>query len=215
MYANAEPSRAEQVAALLTVRPTADTDDGGFGGGTLGSRGARRYREARIEPGETVTVHGQVLPFDQLSDPAGADRSGTGLAPAVADEEMAATLAAAREAGILRATPAEAWGNAAIPGFGVGRPVSVPALDAGVTEPELASPAEAERARRAFAIGPRDLVLAAAPDVAFVIALGPPGEAAARHRTTFVQGILGAGLAIGAALVLALVVAGAMGPLGP
>jgi signal transduction histidine kinase len=40
--------------------------------------------------------------------------------------QVAANLAEARQAGILLTDPAAAWGNAAIPGFGIGRPVSEP-----------------------------------------------------------------------------------------
>ena len=58
------------------------------------SAGRRRYREARVEPGEIITVVGFVEPFDQLSDPSGADAM-TGWAGdggAATDEAMAADL---------------------------------------------------------------------------------------------------------------------------
>lgn len=35
--------------------------------------GRREYEEARIEVGDTVTIVGTALPFDQLPDPDGAD----------------------------------------------------------------------------------------------------------------------------------------------
>jgi hypothetical protein len=198
--------REAQIAALLTVRlpePASVDDDRGPSFGTSRSR-TKRYREARIEPGDVVTVVGQVVPFDQLPDPAGADVAGN-VAAALLDEETAANLAAARAAGLLVATPEAAWGNAAIPGFGIGRPASTPVLDPGATVPALASPAEVAAARRTFHLEPHDLVLAAAPDAPLVIALGPPGEAAARHEQRFLLGLVGAVLAIGSAVVLAVV----------
>jgi hypothetical protein len=196
-----------QVAALLTVRPAAASPfDGEVGPAWAGSGRSRtrRYREARIEPGDVVTVVGQVLPFDQLPDPAGADVAGNAAA-VLHDEETAANLAEARAAGLLAATPEAAWGNAAIPGFGIGRPVAAPVLDPAAAVPTLASAAEAATASRTFDIAPADLVLAAAPDAPLVVALGPPGEAAARHEQRFLLGLLGALLAIGSAVVLAVV----------
>jgi len=216
--AAAEPTREEQVAALLTVRPAtvgvpSDADAAWFGGGLTGLASAsrsRRYREARLELGDTVTILGQVLPFDQLPDPAAADLGGSSLDPlgALADPEIAASVAAARAAGTLAATPEEAWGNAAIPGFGIGRPVSAPVLDPSASPPGLASPEDAARAERTFEIAAHDLVVAAAADAPLVIAFGPPDQAAARHQTTFLVGLLGAVLAIGSAVVLALAVGG-------
>jgi hypothetical protein len=216
--AAAEPTREEQIAALLTVRPAVagglpDTDAGWLGGGLTGLGGgsrARRYREARIQPGDVVTVVGQVLPFDQLPDPAAADLGGSASDPvgALSDPEIAHDIATARAAGTLADTPEEAWGNAAIPGFGVGRPVSSPVLDPGATRPPLASAEEAARVERTFEIAPRDLVVAAAPDAPLVVAFGAPDVAAARHQTTFLVGLLGALLAIGSAVALALAVGG-------
>ena len=54
---------------------------------------------------------------------------------------LAAELAAAGAAGTLL-TPEEAWGNAAIEGFGIGRPVRAPELDPGVATPVLATAEE-------------------------------------------------------------------------
>ena len=117
--------RDAQIAALLTVHGRSD-DPGsveglldGHGGG-LGLGGQREYEEARIEPGDLVTIVGMVQPFDQLPDPAGADAAtGDGLdaTGAIGDPEIASDLAEARAAGLLETDPAEAWGNAAIPGL--------------------------------------------------------------------------------------------------
>ncbi len=236
-YDVGEPGREAQIAALLTVRqPTGrpDLDDagsaGGFGlrgsfglsasgavsgslglGGAAGSSRRRTYREARLEPGDVVTVVGLVVPFDQLPDPTGADLGGDVLGGApTADPEIAADLAAARAAGTLAASPEEAWGNAAIPGFGIGRPVRAPELDAEATEPPLASVEEAARTSRTFDIGPHDLVLAASVEVPLVIASGSPGEAAGRHEWRFLAGLAGAVLSIGSAVLLAAALSGVL-----
>ncbi len=91
-------------------------------------RGHRTYRETRLEPGDAVTIVGRALPFSDLSDPDGAD-IGPRVRRSSDDPEIAADLAEARATGHLADDPAEAWGNAAIPGFGIGRPVAAPDLD--------------------------------------------------------------------------------------
>lgn len=199
----AQATREEQIATLLTVRRGAPL-------GLPSSDGARQYREARVEPGDTVTVVGQVLPFDQLPDPAFAD-AGETLASGpggIDDPEVAASIAAARAAGTLAATPEEAWGNAAIPGFGIGRPVTQPRIDPAAASPRLATEEEARRAEETFDIAPGDLVIAAAPDAPLVVALGEPGVAAARHTTRFLVGLVGALVSIASAVLLALAVDG-------
>lgn len=211
--------RDAQVAALLSVRPAGrglPESDGAKSGATglsfgIGAgRRSRRYREARIEPGETVTVLGRALPFDQLDDPSGADAFDAGALLAD-DPEVAADLAAARAAGRLETDPAEAWGNAAIPGFGIGRPVSAPELDPAATAPPLADAETATRYERTFTIAPDALVLAASGEVPLRISLGSPAAAAGRHRQAFVVGLLGAVVAIVSAMALAVMVGGAAG----
>jgi hypothetical protein len=212
-FAPGPADRDGQVAALLSV--------GSNGGATLldTSRelslsipairvggGPRSYHEARIEPGHVVTVIGRALPFDQLPDPASADVLEAD--PLLDDPEIAADLAEARAAGILETDPDEAWGNAAIPGFGVGRPTRPPELDPGATQPPIATAAEAETAERTFAIAPDALVLAAAPDAPLLVAYGSPAAAESRHRGQFLVGLLGAVLAIGSAVALAIMVGG-------
>lgn len=227
-YGVGELSREAQIAALLTVRQQPGGSPLGGAGETagpfsaaslaaslglaVGSRGRRTYREARLEPGDTVTVVGQVLPFDQLPDPGGADIGGDvlSLGGETSDPEIAADLAEARASGELAASPEEAWGNAAIPGFGIGRPVREPELDPEAQEPALASPEEATRATRTFEIAPDELVLAAAPDVPLVIAAGSPAEAAARHEWRFLVALAGALLSIGSAVLLAAALSGAL-----
>jgi hypothetical protein len=210
--------REAQIAALLKVRPAGSGlpgDDGGrwqgFASAHLGgSRRARSYTEARIDPGDLVTIIGRAMPFDQLDDPTSADvhDAGSSLAD---DPEIAADLAAARAAGMLASDSEEAWGNAAIPGFGIGRPVREPELDDGATDPPLATADDAARYRRTFEIAPDALILAASPEVPLVIALGAPSVAAGRHERQFLVGLLGAVVAIGSAMALALMLGGGLG----
>ncbi|MDQ6794158.1 MAG: hypothetical protein M3067_04950 [Chloroflexota bacterium] len=217
-----EPDREVQVAALLTVNPALGPgDDRGAGAvawrfGGLGAvrpgTGQLQYREARIELGQVVTIVGQTLPFDQLPDPAGADVGGSGGAfGAGGDPEIAADLAAARAAGRLAPDAATAWGNAAIPGFGVGHPVVAPVLDPAAHALPLATAEQADRAKHTFVIGPEELVLAASAGAPLTVALGPPAEAAGRQESRFLVGLLGAVLAIAAAVALALMLPGGFG----
>ncbi len=211
--------REAAIAALLTVRPAVDGDDaslvhrigwfdlGGFGRLSRGSDGGRRYREARLEPGDPVTIVGRALPFSDLADPAEADIA-LGSEVGADDLEVNADIAEARAAGLLEDTAEEAWGNAAIPGFGIGRPVRAPDLDLAASALPLAPGDEAARTERRFMIGSATLVLASAPGVPLLVAHGVPDAAAARYRDRFVVGLLGAVLAIGCALALSLMIGG-------
>ena len=215
--------REAAIAALLTVhRPgggTADESRGildggdgqlgvGFGGAAaLGVR--RHYEERRLAPGDVVTIVGSAVPFADIEDPATADRDD----PVVAldDPEVARNLAEAREAGILASSAEEAWGNAAIPGFGVGRPTRAPALDPAARPLPLA-PAGAEAAAAAvFDIAPGELVMAVTPDRRLLVRFGSPGEAVARDQGALTRGLAGVVIAIVSALVLALAVQGTFG----
>ena len=128
-----ETEREVARQALLTVqRPVEATaaegwsvagGNGGMGVGIATSRG-RRYREARLEPGETVTIIGQALPWGDIKDVLHAWDPSANVEMAIAED-----VARARELGILAASPEEAWGNAAIPGFGIGAPTAAPELD--------------------------------------------------------------------------------------
>ncbi len=215
-YQSGSLDREAQIAALLTVHPAADPSDaadGSTGGLTsvgfnLGGR--REYREARIEPGDVVTIVGMALPFDQLPDPTGADSANGGLDPTggIGDPEVAADLAEAQAAGMLETDPTEAWGNAAIPGFGIGRPVRTPELDPDAASLPVADASEAERAERTFEIAPETLVVAASPEAGLLVSLGTPGTAVAREETRFLVGLLGAILAIASAVTLATALSG-------
>ena len=171
---------------------------------------ARTYREARLEPGDLVTIVGQALPFGDLGDPTSADL-GLWTGGAADDPEVAMDLAEAREAGVLADDPAAAWGNAAIPGFGIGKPVRPATIDPEADPLPLGDAADAARAERTFDIAPDTLVVAAVPDAPLLITYGTPGAATERHQDRFIVGLLGAMLAIGSAMVFAVMLDGGFG----
>jgi hypothetical protein len=202
---DASLDREAAIAALLTVRlPEPDTMDDVPGGRQRG----RRYLEARLEAGDVITVVGTALPFGHLADPDGADRMDRAGDPLLGldDPEVAMNIAEARQAGILT-TPEDAWGNAAIPGFGIGRPVRAPELDDGVARPTLATADEAAAMERTWDLAPDLLVVAAGPDAPLLIVAGAPDAVVAREEGRFFLGLLGAVLAIGSAIVGAIVLA--------
>jgi hypothetical protein len=196
------------LAALVGGTGDGPLDVGrGVGGAGLGTR--QHYQEWRLAPGDVVTIVGSALPFSDIEDPATADRDNPGIA--LDDPEVARNLAEAHEAGILAGTPEKAWGNAAIPGFGVGRPTRAPDLDPEARPMPLA-PAGAEAAATAvFDIAPGELVMAVTPDRPLLIRFGSPGEAVARDQGALTLGLVGVVIAIVAALVLALAVQGTFG----
>ncbi len=211
--------RESQIAALLTVRdpgrdpwstPFTTAAQTPFGKVSLLTAGSshRHYTEGRIEAGDVVTIVGRALPFGDLSDPAAANILDEAMVPA-GDAEVAADLAEARAAGLLAATPEEAWGNAAIEGFGIGRPARQPELDPAATLPPPPDPAIAARARDAFDIAPETLVLAGSSDAALFVSLGAPAAVTDRHRGTIVVGLVGGVVAIVSAMALAILATGA------
>jgi hypothetical protein len=208
--------REVAIAALL-ARPEAAPDfrplvilGGGTHRGITGGDGRRHYREAILAPGDAVTILGRAMPFGDLADPAEADIA-VGSELRADDAEVAGDLAEAREAGLLAATPEAAWGNAGIPGFGIGQPVRAPVLDPEAATMPLATPAQASEAERRFEIPAEALVLASAPDAPLLIAHGLPSAAVERREGRFLLGLLGAILAIGSAMALALIVSGGPG----
>jgi hypothetical protein len=197
---NVELDRAIATAELLRVQEPADmTPLAGIGD----RDGRRAYREARLEPGDPVTIVGRAVPYADLPDPVGADAGG-GSGTLIDDPVIEADMAAARAAGTLTDDAERAWGNAAIPGFGIGRPVTAASIDPAADPLPLAHPEAASRARRTFEIAPDALVLAASDDVPLLIAFGVPGEVVRRGRTRLIVGLLGGVLAIVSAMVLAL-----------
>jgi hypothetical protein len=209
-FAPGPEDRETQIAALLTVRAPGSGSLLDRSGLPLASTSGRnQYREARIEAGDPVTVVGRVLPFADLDDPADANLAdGSGIE--ASDPEIAADLAEARAAGLLAATPAEAWGNAAIEGFGIGRPIRTPELDPAANLPPPPDPALAARAAAAFSIAPDALILATAEDLPLLISLGAPTQVTARHQWQFVLGLGGAALAIASAMALAVMLQGGL-----
>ena len=207
----AEIDDAAAIAELLTVHEPAATRDSPGWAGFHGQGGRREYREYRLEPGDAVTIVGRALPFRDLDDPAGAD-VGFGGSDLDADPEIEADMAAARAAGSLADDPDAAWGNAAIPGFGIGRPVTAPVIDPAANPLPLATDDAAAKAERRFAIAPGALVIAESDEVPLLIAFGTPGAVVGRDQARFAAGLLGAGLAIASALVLALSLSGGIGP---
>jgi hypothetical protein len=207
--------REAAIARLLTVQPAATSTLAVLGGAAAGVYGSgsrrRRYREARLAPGDTVTIVGWALPFSDLSDPAEADIA-IGSELADDDPEVSGDIAEARSVGLLEDSPEEAWGNAAIPGFGIGRPVRPPTLDPAATPLPLAAAAEAAEAERRFSIAPDTLVLASAPGVPLLIVHGAAAAAVERHQGRFLLGLLGAVVAIVSAMALAMTVSGAIRP---
>lgn len=208
--------REAAIAALL-ARPEAAPDfrplvilGGGAHRGITGGDGRRHYREAILSPGDAVTILGRAMPFGDLADPAEADFV-IGSELAADDVEVVGDIAEAREAGLLAATPEAAWGNAGIPGFGIGEPVRAPVLDPQATAMPLATAAEASEARRRFEIPADALVLASASDAPLLIAHGLPSAAVERREGHFLLGLLGAILAIASAMGLAMLVSGGLG----
>jgi hypothetical protein len=208
VFAPVPGDRETRIAALLSVHMPEHWSLTGSSGLPLAStEGQNHYREARIEPGETVTVIGRVLPFADLDEPAAANLlDGTGLD--AADPEIAADMAEARASGLLASTPDDAWGNAAIEGFGIGQPVRTPELDPAANKPPPPDPTLAARAAAAFEIAPDALILATSQEVPMVISLGAPTQVAARGEWQFVVGLLGGILAIGSAMAMAFLIQG-------
>jgi hypothetical protein len=207
---SADLDRSSAIAALTTMPKRPEFDPLVILGGASASYGRRpgqrlRYRELRLEPGDAVTIVGRALPFADLDDPTEADIAEGSLA--ADDPEVTGDIAEAREAGLLVGSPEEAWGNAAIPGFGIDRPTRTPELDARAHGASLAGVSETARIMSVFSIPPETLVLASTPDQPLLIAFGVPQDAVARQQRRFIVGLLGAILAIGSAMVFALMIA--------
>jgi hypothetical protein len=206
--------RAAAIAALTAMPSSPGFDALAILGGAsnvhgVGSGRRSHYREERLEPGDPVTIVGRAMPFSDLADPAEADIAEGSLA--ADDPEVSGDIAEAREAGLLADTPQDAWGNAAIPGFGIGRPTRTPELDPTATTLPLAAATEAAETQRRFAIAAETLILASTPDVPLLVAYGIPDVAVERQQERFLVGLLGGVLAIGSAMALALLVSSGLG----
>jgi hypothetical protein len=206
-----ETQRQTAIEALLTVGPLAPVDAGlgsGAGnllGGVLETSGGRRFREARLEVGETVTIIGQALPWSDVRQQLEAMGSGGNVDRAIADD-----IADAREAGELAASPEEAWGNAAIPGFGIGQPTRPPELDPGAQPPPATGGTADEVAMDRYAIPAGELVLARAPGGSLAIYRGTPQAATQQHDLAFLLGLVGAVMAVCCTLALGAALTGSL-----
>ncbi|MEA2610181.1 MAG: hypothetical protein QOJ75_2424, partial [Chloroflexota bacterium] len=155
-------------------------------------------------------IVGRALPFRDLADPAGSD-VGIGPGEFETDPEIAADIAAAKAADTLSDDPETAWGNAAIPGFGIGHPVTAPHIDPAANPLPLATAEAAALADRRFEIAPETLVLASSDEVPLLIAYGTPAAVVGRGESRFAIGLVGAVVAIASALVLAVSLGGWFG----
>jgi len=203
--------REAQIAALLTVHDprtgmavTEGTDDGVglsdlMGSGAVAER--MEYREERVEPGDTITAIGAAVPYGELPDLAAAQWGEAGSP--LNDPEIAADIAEALANGVLRPTAGDAWGNAAVPGFGIGQPRPSPGREAGAT----AAPGDDDRF--AYGLDPGDLVVASIAGRPLAIYEGTPTQAAGGYEARFWIGLGGAVLAVGSATVLLLQLGGA------
>ncbi len=207
-----ELERETAAQALLTVqRPgTAgfddDPDQGGnsFIGGTR--REGRHYREARLEPGQTVTIVGQAWPWGEVQEVVLAPNPSDNV-----DRDIAGDLAFAREMGLLAATPEEAWGNAAIPGFGIGTPTAMPELDPEARRPDVPEdPSVHEEALAKYDIPDEELVLSRGLKGGMAVYLGSPQKATQHHDEAFVLGVVGAVMAALCAFALGAMLTGTL-----
>ena len=199
---DAELEMARQ--ALLTVqKPLAGASaegrsgadgDWGRGVGLAGSQG-RRYREARLEPGETITVIGQALPWGDIKDILHAWDPSSNVEMAIADD-----VARARELGTLASSPQEAWGNAAIPGFGIGAPTLEPELDEGARPLEARGEDAHREALAKYDIPDAELILSRGEKGEMAVYMGAPTEAVMHHDFAFALGVMGALMAVFCAL---------------
>ena len=211
-----ELDRQAAIADLLTVKPPlheGPTEPGSLLGGALASGALggqiatrRHYTEYRIEPGEQITVLGFARPYGQI-DPSNSDTADDD------DAVIAQDIAAARAAGTLAQSPRserEAWGNLAIPGFGIGRPTEQPALDPGVHPPLPADPATAKRAQQIFAVSPETLVVTTDRSRQLTVYAGSPAAATGFDRAAYLRGLAGVALAVVSVLVIAALWRGGM-----
>ncbi len=207
-----ELERQTAAQALLTVQCRTETadkadwdDDGASLGVFAGNQGGRRYRESRLEPGETVTILGQAWPWSEVRETLLTWQPGNNE-----EADIAADLAYARELGVLATSPEEAWANAAIPGFGIGAPTAQPELDPGVHQPDV-PPAEVPREALAkYDIPDEELVLSRGLRSSMVIYRGTPTDATSHHDFDFWVGVIGAVMAVMCALAIGAMVTGTL-----
>lgn len=209
-----ETEREVARQALLTVQqPVSVTPDGvgsaSDGGWSMSAgvatRRGRRYREARLEPGETVTVLGQALPWGDIREVLHAWDPSANVDMAIAED-----VARARELGTLAASPEEAWGNAAIPGFGIGAPTRMPELDDRALQPEPQGEEAHQEVMARYDIPDEELVLSRGQTGEMAVYMGAPTEAVMHHDFAFALGVVGAVMAVFSALGLGAILTGTL-----
>lgn len=201
--------RAAAAEALLNVRQPGPSDDWDTGGDSffLRSRSqGRRYREARLEPGQRVTILGQAWPWGEVRETVLAWQPSSNI-----ERDMASDLAYAREMGTLAASPAEAWGNAAIPGFGIGAPTAAPRLHPEANRTDVpADPSVHEAALAKYDIPDEELVLSRGLRGGMAVYLGSATDATSHHDVAFLLGLVGAVMAALCAFGLGLMLTGTL-----
>jgi hypothetical protein len=209
--AMSEADRQTAIDALLSFDLGAPAEDRGWGAtpGILGTRllksSGKHYREARLELGDVVTILGQALPWSDVREQLHRDGASSNVERAIAGD-----IAEARAAGELAATPEEAWGNAAIPGFGIGRPTRHPELDPKVPLPPVESPEAHEQALERYRIPDESLVLTRGSGAELAIYPGTPQLATRQHDSTFLLGMVGAVMSVCCTLALGAILSGSL-----
>ena len=209
-----EVEKQAAVQALLTVQqPAGSALTEGWGGADtswsvgigIGTSSGRRYREARLEPGHVVTVLGQALPWADVREVLHTWDPSSNIEATIAED-----VATAREMGILAASPEEAWGNAAIPGFGIGQPTLQPDLHPQAHRPEPLGEEAHDEALARYDIPDEELVLSRGQRGELAIYAGAPRTATMHHDFAFVLGVLGAIMAVVCALGMGAIVTGTL-----
>ena len=207
-----ELEREAAAQALLTVQRQAATtpaDDWDAGGGSFFAASkseGRHYQEARLEPGQTVTVLGQAWPWGEVQEVVLAWNPSDNV-----ERDMAEDLAAARASGELADSPQEAWGNAAIPGFGIGEPTTRPELHPEALAPDVPEdPSVHEDALAKYDIPDEELVLSRGLRGGMAVYLGAPERATTHHDEAFLLGVAGGAMAAISTFALAAMLTGTL-----
>ncbi len=101
-----------------------------------------------------MTILGQAWPWSEVREVLLTWNPGDNI-----ETDIAGDIAYARETGTLASSPEEAWGNAAIPGFGIGAPTAQPDLDPRAHQPEVPGEEIHQAALARYDIPEEELVL--------------------------------------------------------
>ena len=108
-------------------------------------------------------------------------------------------------------SPEEAWGNAAIPGFGIGQPTAEPELDPEALEMDVPEdPQVHEDALAKYVIPDEELVLSRGLRGGMAIYPGTPAQATQHHDMAFLVGVIGAVMAALCAFALGAMLTGTL-----